>query len=111
MTRPEAISAEHHLGPAALTTVDAIAQALALGPGFSAIFLAALVAKGAGSAAPLATLIGAAGAICVGWVIVLFARRFTGAGAIYDYVRRSTNPALGLFAAGIYFIGTLFLGG
>jgi amino acid transporter len=111
MTRPEAISAEHHLGPAVLTTVDAIAQSLAIGPVFSAIFLAALVAKAAGSAAPLATLIGALGAICVGWVIVLFARRFTGAGAIYDYVRRSTSPALGLFAAGIYFIGTLFLGG
>jgi amino acid transporter len=111
MTRPEAISAEHHLGPAVLTTVDAIAQSLAIGPVFSAIFLAALVAKAAGSAAPLATLIGALGAICVAWVIVLFARRFTGAGAIYDYVRRSTSPALGLFAAGIYFIGTLFLGG
>ncbi len=111
MTRPEAISSEHHLGPAVLTTVDAIAQSLAIGPVFSAIVLAALVAKAAGSAAPLATMIGALGAICVGSVIVLFARRFTGAGAVYDYVRRSTNPTLGLFAAGIYFIGTLFLGG
>jgi amino acid transporter len=111
MTRPEAILSERRLGPPALSTIDAIAQSLAIGPVFSAIFLAALVARAAGSAAPLATLIGAIGAICVGWVIVLFAQRFSGAGAIYDYVRRSTNPTLGLFAAGIYFIGTLFLGG
>jgi amino acid transporter len=111
MTRPEAIPTGHHLGPPVLSTIDAIAQSLAIGPVFSAIFLAALVARAAGSAAPLATVIGAGGAICVGWVIVLFARRFSGAGAIYDYVRRSTNPTLGLFAAGVYFIGTLFLGG
>lgn len=111
MTRPEAIPLEQQLGPPVLSTVDAIAQSLAIGPVFSAIFLAALVARAAGSAAPLATAIGAAGAICVGWVIVMFARRFSGAGAIYDYVRRSTTPAFGLFAAGIYFIGTLFLGG
>jgi amino acid transporter len=111
MTRPEAIPSEQQLGPPVLSTVDAIAQSLAIGPVFSAIFLAALVARAAGSAAPLATAIGAVGAICVGWIIVMFARRFSGAGAIYDYVRRSTTPAFGLFAAGIYFIGTLFLGG
>lgn len=99
------------LGKPTLTVVDAIAQSLALGPVLSAVLLASLVAGVAGSAAPLATLIGAIGSVCVGWVIVLYARRYTGAGAIYDYVRKASSGPLGLFSAGIYFIGCMFLGG
>lgn len=99
------------LGKPTLTVIDAIAQSLAIGPVLSAVLLASFVAAVAGSAAPLAALIGAIGSICVGWVIVLFARRYTGAGAIYDYVRKASSGSLGLFAAGIYFIGFMFLGG
>jgi amino acid transporter len=99
------------LGKPTLTVLDAIAQSLAIGPVLSAVLLASFVAGVAGSAAPLAALIGAIGSICVGWVIVLFARRYTGAGAIYDYVRKASSGSLGLFAAGIYFIGFMFLGG
>jgi amino acid transporter len=99
------------LGKPTLTVVDAIAQSLAIGPVLSAVLLASFVAGVAGSAAPLAALLGAIGSICVGWVIVLFARRYTGAGAIYDYVRKASSGSLGLFAAGIYFIGFMFLGG
>jgi amino acid transporter len=99
------------LGKPTLTVVDAIAQSLAIGPVLSAVLLASFVAAVAGSAAPLAALIGAIGSICVGWVIVLFARRYTGAGAIYDYVRKASSGPLGLFAAGIYFMGFMFLGG
>ena len=69
------------------------------------------VAGVAGSAAPLVTLIAGIGSICIGWVIVLFARRFTGAGAIYDYVRKASSGEMGVFAAGVYFIGAMFLGG
>lgn len=99
------------LGKPTLTVVDAIAQSLAIGPVLSAVLLASFVAAVAGSAAPLAALIGAIGSVCVGWVIVLFARQYTGAGAIYDYVRKASSGSLGLFAAGIYFIGFMFLGG
>ncbi len=101
----------NQLGKPKLTVLDAIAQSLAIGPVLSAGLLASFVAGAAGSAAPLATLIGAIGSICVGWVIVMFARRFTGAGAIYDYVRKASSGALGLFAAATYFIGAMFLGG
>lgn len=91
-----------------LTTWDAIAQSLAIGPIFSSAFVAFLIAGAAGGAAPLAVLIGAIGVLALGWVISLYARRGGGAGAIYDYLRR-INPVFGLFAAGIYFIGTLTL--
>lgn len=96
------------LGRPVLTTLDAIAQSLAIGPIFSSAFVAFLIAGAAAGAAPLATLIGAVGVLAVGWVITLYARRYAGAGAIYDYLRRFT-PALGLFTAGMYFIGTLIL--
>ncbi len=98
------------LGRPVLSTTDAIAQSLAIGPVFSAVFVSALITTSAGSAATLATLISALGAICLGWVVVLYARRFIGAGAVYDYIRLSTNPKLGLFTAVIYFIGVLMLG-
>jgi amino acid transporter len=91
-----------------LTTWDAIAQSLSIGPIFSSAFVAFLIAGAAGGAAPLATLIGAVGVLALGWLIALYARRGGGAGAIYDYLRR-ISPAFGLFAAGIYFFGTLTL--
>lgn len=99
------------LGQPVLTTADAIAQSLAIGPVFSAAFVAFLIAGAAGGVAPLATLIGAVGTLAVAWIITLYARRYNGAGAIYDYLRRATTPALGLCGAGIYFLGTIFLGG
>jgi amino acid transporter len=91
-----------------LTTWDAIAQSLAIGPIFSSAFVAFLIAGAAGGAAPLSTLIGAIGVLALGWLIALYARRGGGAGAIYDYLRR-LSPAYGLFSAGIYFFGALVL--
>jgi amino acid transporter len=101
-------SDSQRLGRPVLTTLDAIAQSLAIGPIFSSAFVAFLIAGAAGGAAPLAVLVGAVGVLALGWVITLYAQRYAGAGAIYDYLRRFI-PALGLFAAGIYFIGTLVL--
>jgi hypothetical protein len=68
------------LGKPKLTVLDAIAQSLAIGPVLSAGLLAGLIAGAAGSAAPLSTILGSIGSICVGWVIVLFARQYSGAG-------------------------------
>ena len=97
------------LGRPTLTTWDAIAQSLSIGPIFSSAFVAFLIAGSAGGAAPLSTLIGAVGVLALGWLIALYARTLSGgAGAIYDYLRR-ISPPLGLFAAGIYFFGTLTL--
>jgi len=97
------------LGHRNLTLWDAIAQSLSIGPIFSSAFVAFLIAGAAGGAAPLSTLIGAVGVLALGWVIALFASQPRGgAGAIYDYLRRF-SPAFSLFAAGIYFFGTLTL--
>lgn len=102
---------KQQLGAPKLTVIDAIAQSLAIGPVLSAGLLATLVAGAAGSAAPLALLIGAIGSICVGFAIIFYAQRFTGAGAIYDYVRLAGGAMLGTISAGMYFLGAMFLGG
>ena len=104
-------SAQGHLGERRLTTLHAIGQSLAIGPMFSAGLLTGLVASVAGFSTPLSVLLGTIGAICLGYVISLFARRYSGAGAMYEYLVHGAHPSVGVFGAGIYGVGILFLGG
>jgi amino acid transporter len=104
-------AAEGHLGERRLTSIHAIGQSLAIGPMFSAGLLTGLVAGVAGFSAPLSVLLGGIGALCLAYVISLFARRFSGAGAIYEYLVHGAHPSIGVFGAGLYGIGVLFLGG
>jgi amino acid transporter len=104
-------SAPGHLGERRLTTLHAIGQSLAIGPMFSAGLLTGLVASVAGFSTPLSVLLGTIGAICLGYVISLFARRYAGAGAMYEYLVHGAHPGVGVFGAGVYGIGILFLGG
>jgi amino acid transporter len=73
-------------------------------------FVSTLVVSASGSASLLAVLLAGVGMLAVGWVITRYARRYAGAGAIYDYVRHISS-SLGLFAAILYFVGILVLGG
>lgn len=98
------------LGPRSLDFVHAVGQTLAIGPIFSAGVLIGLIGSVAGFSAPLAILIGSLGALALGYVVSLFAQTYTGAGAVYEYLARSTTKDIGVLAAGIYFLGTLFLG-
>lgn len=104
-------SAQGHLGERKLTTIHAIGQSLAIGPMFSGGLLTGLVASVSGFSTPLSVLLGTIGAICLGYVISLFARRYSGAGAMYEYLVHGAHPGVGVFGAGIYGIGILFLGG
>jgi len=107
----EEVSAQGHLGERRLTTIHAIGQSLAIGPMFSAGLLTGLVASVSGFSTPLAVLLGTIGAVCLGYVISLFARRYSGAGAMYEYLVHGAHPGVGVFGAGIYGMGILFLGG
>ncbi len=98
------------LGKPSLTLADAIAQSMAIGPVFSGATITALIAGAAGLASPLVTLLGTLGALCIGWVVAVFARRCAHAGMVYEYVRRAMGPKSGIFAAGLYFAGMLLLG-
>ena len=47
----------------------------------------------------------------IGYVVALYARRFAGAGAVYEYLTHGAHLWIGVLTAGIFFLGTLFLGG
>ena len=78
---------------------------------FSAGLLTGLVAGVAGFSSPLSVLLGGIGALCLGYVISIYARRYSGAGAIYEYLVHGAHPSVGVLGAGLYGLGVLFLGG
>ena len=63
-----------------LTTVDCIAQSLAVGPIFSGAALGSLVAILSGGVGPFVIVLVAVGFLGLGWTISEFAKRYTGAG-------------------------------
>lgn len=97
------------LGERRLTSLHAIGQSLAIGPIFAAGVVTGLVAGAAGFNAPLSVLIGAVGALCLAYVMSLFARRFSGAGAMYEYLVHGGHPLVGAAGAALYVTGVLSL--
>src|SRR5262249_22673972 len=71
----------------------------------------AKVQYGASWNTTLAVVVASLGVLAIGYVIALFAREYAGAGAMYEYLARGAHPSVGIFSAGLYFVGTLFLGG
>ena len=102
------------LGQKNLSTIHAVAQSLAIGPMFSTALILGLVSNpGTGAAwnATLAILIAGLGVLAIGYAVTLYARRFAGAGAVYEYLTHGAHPWVGVLTAGVFFLGTLFLGG
>ncbi len=103
-----------HLGVRRLTLRHAIAQSLCIGPIISAGVLLGVIANpqtGAGANTALSVLAATIGCMGLGYAVSLFARRYAGAGALYEYLVRGATPALGVLAGGIYFFGFIWLGG
>jgi amino acid transporter len=97
-----------------LGTIHAVAQALAIGPMFSTAVVLGFVSApvtGAGFNTALAVLVAGLGVLAIAYAISLFARQYQGAGAVYEYLVRGAHPAIGILTAGVFFMGTLFLGG
>ncbi len=103
-------SAQPHLGEKHLTTLHAIGQALAIGPIFSVGLVSGLVANVAGFSTPIAILLGSIGSIGLAYVIAIYARRYAGAGAIFEYLSHAVHNSFGIFSGAVYLLGTLFLG-
>jgi amino acid transporter len=99
------------LGERKLTTLHAIGQSLALGPMFSVGIVLGSVSLGAHWNATLSVLIAGLGVLAIGYSVAIFARRYSGAGAVYEFLTHGANPAVGIFTAGVFFVGSLFLGG
>jgi amino acid transporter len=97
---------EHHLG-----TIHAVGQALAIGPIMSAGIFTGFIAAVAGFSSPASVLLASIGCLALGYVVVLYARRYAGAGGIYEYLARAGNRGLGIYSAGIYFLTTMVIAG
>ena len=107
---PETRGAQPHLGERHLTTLHAIGQALAIGPIFSVGLVSGLVANVAGYSTPASIVLGSIGSIGLAYVIAIYARRFAGAGAIFEYLSHAVHNSFGIFSGGVYLLGTMFLG-
>ena len=107
-------SAGGELGERRLGTIHAVAQALAIGPMFSVALILGGVSRpdiGAGWNAALAVLLAGLGVLAIAYTISLYARKYAGAGAVYEYLTHGAHPWVGVFTAGFFFVGALFLGG
>ena len=115
MSQADAAAAERGtLGKKNLSTIHAVAQALAIGPMFSVALVLGGVSRpdiGAGWNAALAVLLAGLGVVAIAYTISLYARRFAGAGAVYEYLTHGAHPWVGVLTAGFFFVGALFLGG
>jgi amino acid transporter len=102
------------LGGKNLTTIHAVAQALAIGPMFSVALILGGVSRpdiGAGWNGTLAVLLAGLGVLAIAYTISLYARKYAGAGAVYEYLTHGAHPWVGVLTAGFFFVGALFLGG
>lgn len=103
-----------NLGGRRLTLRHAVAQSLAIGPMISTGVLLGVIANpqtGAGANTALSVLAATIGCLGLGYAVSLFARRYAGAGALYEYLVRGATPWVGVLAGGIYFLGLMWLGG
>jgi amino acid transporter len=107
---PHESSVEADLGKPKLTTIHAIGQSLAVGPIFSAGAILATVAATSGFNTPLAVVFAFVGSLALAYVISLYARRYAGAGAMYEYLAKGVTNSFGIFSAGVYVLGLMFLG-
>ena len=86
-----------------LTTIDCVAQSLAgVGPIFSAAALGSVVAVLSGGVGPFVILMVTVGFLGLGWTISEFAKRYSGAGTLYEYVAHSLGKRSAVLTSGLY---------
>ena len=82
---------------------------------FSTAIVLGLVSSPATGAAfntPLSVILAGLGVLAIGYVLAHVSHAASpGAGAVYEYLTHGAHPAVGIFTAGVFFVGTLFLGG
>ncbi|MEP7114323.1 MAG: hypothetical protein ABI862_13745, partial [Ilumatobacteraceae bacterium] len=95
-----------------LSTVDCVAQSLAVGPVFSGGVLGGLLAfvlaPGAG---PFVILLTTVGVLGIGWTLSEFAKRYSGSGTVYEFIAHSLGKRAAAFSAGVYHLAAIALAG
>ncbi len=98
------------LGRPELKTRHALAQALGLGPIYSAGALAFLIVATAGPVAPFVMALSTVGILAAAWAVTLYVRRYASAGGFWPAVARAHGRPLGLFLGGSVTFGLLLVG-
>src|SRR5579884_114000 len=100
------VEAQNELKKGSLTTVDAVAMAVAvLSPAMAMAYNTTFGASFAGTSNPLAFLLGGIACLTLAFVVIGFTRRMASAGYAYTYVSRSLGPSAGFLSGWLYFFG------
>jgi len=84
-----------------MSAPELAAQAIAsIAPSAVIAFTAAAIFAGAGNGTWLSFLLATVVILCIGWCVVVFARKNASAGSLYTYVSKGLGP-LGAYCAGI----------
>ena len=97
------------LGQKRLSTIDCVAQSLAVGPVFSAALLGAILTSLAGGVGPFTIILTVIGVLGIGWTVSEFAKRYAGSGTVYEFIAQSLGKRAAVFTAGSYYIAVLAL--
>ena len=104
-------SAAAHLAHGKLTTIDCVAQSLAVGPIFSAAAIGAILAALSGGVSPFVVILTTIGILGIGYCVAEFAKRYSGSGTVYEFIAHSLGKKPAVFTAGAYHFAALTLGG
>jgi amino acid transporter len=99
----------NRLGSKNLSTVDCVAQSLAVGPVLSAVLLGSILAGLAGGVGPITLVFTVIGILGIGWTVSEFAKRYAGTGTVYEFIAHSLGKRAAVFAAGIYHLAVIAL--
>jgi amino acid transporter len=99
------------LAESQLTTIDCVAQSLAIGPVFSGALLGGILAGLSGGVGPFVIVLTTIGILAIGRIVSEFAKRFSGSGTVYEFISRSLGNRAAVFAASSYHAAAIVLAG
>ena len=85
-----------------LSTLDCVAQSLAVGPIFSAGALGAILAGLSGGVSLFVIVLTTVGILGIGWIVSELAKRYSGSGTVYEVIAHTLGKPVGVFAAMLY---------
>ncbi|MCE9623780.1 MAG: APC family permease [Actinomycetia bacterium] len=101
----------NRLAQGQLSTLDCVAQSLAVGPVFSGALLGGILAGLSGGVGPFVIVVTVIGVLGLGRVVSEFAKRYSGTGTVYEFIARSLGQRAAVFAAGVYHLAATALAG
>lgn len=97
---------QHELKGGTLSTIDAVAMAVAvLSPAMAMAYNTTFAATFAGTSTPFAFLVGGIACLALAFVVIGFTRRMASAGYAYTYTSRTLGQNVGFLTGWLYFFG------